>query len=1418
MRVVRCAYERNDHREGREGARQRKTEAEGPFHEVKHSASAERGASRIFGGNDTLGTMDGAPRRFSGYPYPEGLLVLDELTGEVTLVPSDGSPVRQLRAAGIDVVPAAGAGAPASAGAARPARPSRASGPLEPTALDREVIATFPSPVASVYARFFGERDPRQQCRLLVDTFATLLKLWSLALASEYLALPEVRDAALNELLVRDFSRPLISAWHLFILRALAVFKNENISLFTPELATAYELLETKCKTPFMAKARFEDANGETRTRESKLGKIQALIKYRNGLAHGYNLAPGPAAQHLATYLPVLREILEQARFMTRYPLYCVAPHAGATGELFAFPLMGARPSGEAESLGNVALDVAQNQIFIFDRAKKRALGLGALAVLETPEADENALAGLGRDVYLFEGNTRSAVSYASALGEHVEKQSHSPVWKRCLERKALDVAVLRKGELDLDKLRAASQRITNATLSALASCGKFIREVTYRPRYVRERLTQAELGDYRGVVFVGDSGSGKSTLAASIADERQAAGDVVLFYRAASLVDGDLQARVARDLLLRDLYFEDFLVVADPLFANGTRMRIIVDGVNEHPGDVGTLIGSIDAMVRQVAEHPWVRIIVTARTAAYERLPENERFGRLDGTLYLATEDRRGSETRHTPVVPLLPLTTEEVGEIYERYRAYDVPSAADDGTPQRHLSFRPKTDFRTLAERGRSTVAMMRSPLMMRLLLAAFHGRDLDPELSHDEAMRLYFEQVVVGQNDAGGARWERGAFLKAIVVELDALSSDGIERDALYQVPALKRHLQNAQKDSPYVQLLDLGVLTEQWDRDRCLIRFGFDRLFEFLLADLHERTCTNAYGVLDLLRRSSTLGALVGALVVALAAQCQRREAATFLDSVQLAASLPDDAPERRSASLVGCGVIERLAKSPAELERVTAGLRSSGTALGVQILLEAFETMFRQGDVDAAHVVIDAACAAADAIDDGRLAIAALHCKGRLQQQRGELDDALAAFRRVADVATAQGEVVSAHRAAVKQSEILSSRGAVDEAMKLLDAAVPALRNGGALSDAAEARRQQAIVAQTKKELTEALRFAEDALAIAREAHDPHAEAACLVTCGVTAWKRGDPDAATRWFELAQRLSEHQANARTMASVAGNLCFLARERAEFAVAVKWVETQLAASQRMEHRRWIADALQNLGVFRQEAGDVAGAEQCIRDVRPMWAELGNGFYCATAPVMLAFFALHRGDVEGATKLLDEALELADRHDVPDVRAEALWLRAQLALEHGEADARAWCERFRAASDGSERRVGQVAALDLMTALRADDESDAGTFARALGQLERLRAAFDAASPLPELHELPIAALVALLRACEQRGEHARASSIRETALHWLKGRPHRLAPALALSTGATRVDGPGMVAPPLNQPGSVEQGRTGEPVLG
>ena len=123
----------------------------------------------------------------------------------------------------------------------------------------------------------------------------------------------------------------------------------------------------------------------------------------------------------------------------------------------------------------------------------------------------------------------------------------------------------------------------------------------------------------------------------------------------------------------------------------------------------------------------------------------------------------------------------------------------------------FRPSTSFAELDPEG-STVALMRNPLMLRLLMAAFNRRPLPSDLCFDDAMSLYFEHVVIERDAPGGAYKERGAFLQRLVRALDAAGTASLDREQLHEIGSLQAAMRNPQRDSAYVQLLELGILIE------------------------------------------------------------------------------------------------------------------------------------------------------------------------------------------------------------------------------------------------------------------------------------------------------------------------------------------------------------------------------------------------------------------------------------------------------------------------------------------------------------------------------------------------------------------------------------------------------------------------------
>ncbi|MEM9189711.1 MAG: hypothetical protein AAGF12_11080, partial [Myxococcota bacterium] len=673
--------------------------------------------------------------RFAGFPGPDGLLVLDTWTGEVVRLPHDGSAPIVVRSAVARLPTAVGIPAPPHEGERfAPAQPaSERSGPFsmaeampsgsrvssesessagqllarqfiagqptqaqltqaQPTraqstlarsmsarldspqanppsdALDREIIAAYPYPIAFAWRAFLREPDPRHRCKLLVDAFTAVLKMWALQLSSEYLEASGVKDASINETITRDLQRPLISAWNLAIQRIVPVLRQNGVPLFAPELAESYEELETKCRDRVMVKTRYEDSAGEVRFRSSKLGKIIALIRYRNSLAHGYNQSSEKAERDLEEQLPILRDVMKSYRYALRYPLFYQCRERNQV-----YRLMGAEPSSEVERL-SVSVDPDESPLFLFDEGRGRALRLGVFAQMEPVESGREAVAGLGRDLALYEGKTRSTLIYVSVGGEHLEKQSVVARWRALTERKQVSHRTVTAAAITLDGLREAASRQSDRVLSTLRTSEAVIPDVTVRRESIRKTMDRFGHGDFRALVLGGGSGAGKSTVLSNFAEERRAGGDVVLVYRGATLVDAELAHRIVRDLAVRAVHLEDALAGADGEFRKADdekrRLYLIVDGVTDFPGDTAALVRAIDAIVRQADSFPWFRVLLSVRTAAYERLPAEARFGRMEGTRYLEAERARGELTERSNLIEIEPFTDAEVGEAYERYR----------------------------------------------------------------------------------------------------------------------------------------------------------------------------------------------------------------------------------------------------------------------------------------------------------------------------------------------------------------------------------------------------------------------------------------------------------------------------------------------------------------------------------------------------------------------------------------------------------------------------------------------------------------------------------------------------------------------------------------------------------------------------
>lgn len=904
-------------------------------------------------------------KRYKGFLASNGLYILDTNSGEVRFVYNNGNKVEE----GILNMP----------------EPNLLnSNTKSQNQFENEIIASFPYLIAKPFSHLIMEKDFRVKCKLMVDTFTAVLKYLALQLASEYIRAKDVRDLQVHQTLTKDLSRPLISSWNNLIARCLPVLKDHNIPFFSPEINDAYEALESKCKDPKWINQKYSDENGDIKIKKIKLGKIQAFIKYRNGLAHGFTKKETIAKKEFEEYYPLLRDILQEVRFISRYTLWYVkSSKQGVNG----IRLMGSNPSLEKVEFNREGLNPAVSPLFLINDSSGEILPL--YAFFDVDESSDTGLPEIGKDVFVFEGNTKNTVIYLSSNGEHLEKSSRFLHWKELLAQKKLEVEWANTKNLTLEILNSIGLYISATGIQALIASAKYLREATISRQDLNELLDTFSYGEYNGFVLGGESGIGKSTLLAQKTEEWQAEEHMVTFYRASSLNQSDIISKFLRDSALNVDYFEGFLSMVNPIFSKtDKKCYLIIDALNEFTGDLDELIKSVDNIVEHASNYPWFKIIVSIRDSSYNRV--TSRFGEMNPLKYFMVDEEKGGEKVRTNIIRIQPFTKDFVEQLYNAYRDYKWKDDTDIDS-EGYYKFRPLNHFSELDSEG-STVKLIRSPLMARLLMQSFHRSILPQHLNNDDAMRLYYNNIVLEKTEDSLGFPERKKFLKTLVFEFDKYSVERLERDELMENMVLKSYLINSQRDSPFVQLLDIGVLMQEWENDNCYLRFAFDKFFEFMLAELHDRVNT-ANELLVLCERACEYKILQGAVEIIMDRICLNNNSKLIIELIDLV----DEKNEtiRLIVKEIICRTLFNISRDNfLNFTLLLDLLKENPTNLDLEIIIDLLDKTYSSAEIPAFMKLVEVGIDLAKVLDNKSIAIILKCYEANYENDYGEPDIAL----------------------------------------------------------------------------------------------------------------------------------------------------------------------------------------------------------------------------------------------------------------------------------------------------------------------------------------------------------------------------------------------------------------------------------------
>ncbi len=286
---------------------------------------------------------------------------------------------------------------------------------------------------------------------------------------------------------------------------------------------------------------------------------------------------------------------------------------------------------------------------------------------------------------------------------------------------------------------------------------------------------------------------------------------------------------------------------------------------------------------------------------------------------------------------------------------------------------------------------------------------------------------------------------------------------------------------------------------------------------------------------------------------------------------------------------------------------------------------------------------------------------------RLEQETGAPTDAIATYRRAAELARTDSETCEALIGVAAGVRLL---GGYEEGMEALNRAEPLANSDLALTQIHNARGNFFFAAGN---LDACMAEHEDALHRAERAGDPEWQARALGGLGDAYYACCGMKTAFDCFERCIALSRENGLVRIELSNRYILGVTRRYMLELDGALDDVLAALEMARKVGDRRALLYSLNLEGEFRIERGELEGAEAPVREGLEVAEGLGNRRFRPYLLAQLARLSLRRGHRGVAQRLLEDAWPICQETDAKFIGPRVLALTA-LATEAADSRVRA------------------------------------------------------------------------------------------------------------------------------------------------
>jgi tetratricopeptide (TPR) repeat protein len=1131
------------------------------------------------------------------------------------------------------------------------------------TTLDKQhlidtILSHYPYPIAHTYHSFLTEHDRRLRLHLMMLVYLQVIKYMSFPLILHFLREPLLDNSPMYQALCRLQSSRW-SDWLDFISRAAYIIDAPEDTLIG-DIVRSFHRLETELpiEERFLYTKRFFDANGQEHVTSIHHGLLEAINLYRDSFVQGFTPTIEQATQDLITYAPILDKILLEIKWVIKYPLRCLW-HIPTEDNPMQLTLMGYSPHINAGTLDETPIALFDNaQLFLSDpRDPQWWFSLSPTMILKKASAHEFSIPGHTHAMYLLHGSTGQQLSYYSLWQTPLMSSDDISWWSEQLQLKRFPPI---PQEISSAQLLSLTERWTANKIDLLQQQQIYFPDVSISRPHIERSLHDFITSHYLLFILHGMAGVGKTTMLAQLAEHYLSREFPVMWLSGIDFISLNLLELISRILGIppaHDLPDPEGLArCLSPHLDSEKPLLIILDNIDILP-TLEHLITQLDASIHDFCSTSLlnrIKFIVCLQSHKLWPLRQNNQLFPLSIDRAMSFEDLQLQ--LYPPVVfcELPPFHEQECKAAYRKYRNFYNENCI--------APFCPRTDWDELPLSS-TTRLLLRHPLFMRLILFTFYEQALPVDLEISSVFR-HIVEITIEEKFSVLPVPERLQFLRAISSVLLEQNTRIINLSQLYLSSALiQRVLQDPHTDSPLVQLLQLGVINEEWQNEQSWFSFTSSILFAYFVyqewCEQHSFDDPEKFMSLTLDLPTSFplseiyffkwLDAIQGEYLTAFCSWIHKnfQQIEYFLEEFMLFSMRYEGRAWRPFISNL-------------------LAVQTDNTQQILLFLLQVVDRLWFSHDEQLAIQLLDMIQVYSS--KNVSIAPALLYRCARIQELQKSPKSAYSLYLEAKDLALKQNDRRLLAQIFMRLSALARNGEQRDKSAAWLEQGIELIEHTEQPQLMARIIRQQGNIAYAQGDLSQALISYQHSLRLDELSHNLRGMSASLSNLGTVFGARGDYESALSHYHRCLHIHQQLGDRKNIATDLNNIAIILKHQSNFDSALDYFNRALKFRQQLGLRRDCISSHHHIAFIFEKQGDLHHAVSHINEALRLQKHIRDQRGIAESQLKLGLLLQLQGQIHKALVKYTKTLKLAQQLQEPLYQAEALQAIAHIHWKQG------------------------------------------------------------------------------------------------------------------------------------------------------